>query len=1074
MFKALTAFALRRSTLVLIAAGLIMVGAGVYIPQIPVDVFPELNAPTVTIMTECPGFAADDVELYVTFPIESAVNGMQGVRRVRSSSAMSLSIVWVEFDFGADIYRARQLVAERLDQAREGLPEGVHAEIAPIAGILGEMMLLSATPVDDSVSSLELRGWAEFELRNRILAVGGIAEVVVIGGELPEYQVHVDQDRLALYGLTIQDVVEAARTSHATASAGYLPNVEGKELPLRQDARVSSAEDIRRTIIKYHNGAPVTIGDISNTGGDLGAAPSRGTGADAGRPAVIITVTKSPGTNTLELTKQLDLALEGLYDHGEGGEILETVTIPLSDGRTGKVRLDSHVMRQSDFIGMAVDNVVTVLRDAAILVAILLILFLMNVRTTLITLTALPLSLAIAILFLWLMDLNINVMTLGGLAVAIGELVDDAIIYVENVFRRLRENRSLPEGQRRSHIDVVRDGSNEIRASVVFATIIIVMVFVPLLFLQGLEGRFFRPLGLAYISSILASLLVAVMVTPAMCKLLLRKGKAGHEKDSPLVRFLKRGYVPMLRGAIKLRVLVIIVSVVATVGSIWFASTYGTRFLPDFNEGTFTVFINAPPGTSLYESDRLAKGIDRRLAEIEGVRHVARRTGRAERDQHAHGVSVSEIEVSVEPGFTKEEVRRKIDEVLAQVPGITTTVGQPVEHRLSHVLSGTPAAIAIDVYGDDMEKLRAIAKEVEGVLKAIPGTRDVAANREVMIETVPIHYRRQDLALHGLSPQDAAEQVEAAFNGVTVAEVNQGLRRYELVVRLDPAQRQSIGQVKDLILVSPQGRHLRLREVADIGVEMASDLITRENGRRKAVISLNVAEGYNMGHLIEEVQSKVNPIVHRYGYDVHYGGQFEAQQSASRTLYIMGAGVILAILLLLYSAFGSIRAALLVMLNLPLALIGGIVAIFLSESDNPFTNFVHMISGGDYVAPVISIASLVGFITLFGIAVRNGILLVAHYQHLQRDGVPMADAILQGSTERLVPILMTALAAVLGLIPLAMAAGEPGSELLAPLAIVVLGGLISSTILNLIVVPAGYALFGPREVREKVQKPETV
>jgi len=578
MFKSLIAFSLKRSPFIVVIAGALLVITGVYINRIPVDVFPDLNAPTVTIMTECPGYAADEVEQYVTFPIESTVNGIPGVRRVRSSSAMSLGIVWVEFEFGEDIYRARQLVAERLDQARESLPENVHSEIAPIAGILGEMMLLSVAPEDDSVSPLELRAWAEFELRNRLLAVGGIAEVVVIGGELPEYQVHVDQDRLALYELTIQDVVAAAEKAHATASAGYLPNVEGKELPLRQDARVTSVEDIRSTVIKYHKGTPVTIGDVTLDGAGLGATPARGTGADAGQAAVIVTVTKAPGTNTLELTDQIDAALDQLYDRDADGELLETVTVPLSNGRTGTVRLNRHVMRASDFIGLAVNNVVTVLRDAAILVAILLILFLMNVRTTVITLTALPLSLAVAILVLWLLGLNINVMTLGGLAVAIGELVDDAIIDVENVFRRLRENRALPLELRKAHIRVVFDGSNEIRSSIVFATIIIAMVFVPLLFLQGLEGRFFRPLGLAYIISIMASLFVAVTVTPALCKLLLKRrepesgtadadqadAKAKSEKESLLVRSLKRVYVPTLHAALRLRVVVILLALALT------------------------------------------------------------------------------------------------------------------------------------------------------------------------------------------------------------------------------------------------------------------------------------------------------------------------------------------------------------------------------------------------------------------------------------------------------------------------------------------------------------------------------
>ena len=1059
MFKALIAFSLKRSPVVLALAGLLLVAAGVYIPRMPVDVFPELNAPTVTILTECKGFSADEVELYVSFPIESAVNGLSGVRRVRSSSSMSLSIVWVEFDFGEDIYRARQLVSERLDQARENLPDTVHAEIAPVAGILGEIMLLSVKPLDDSLTPLELRAWSEFELRNLLLAVGGIADVVVVGGELPEYQVHVNQDRLALYGLTMRDVVEAARASHSISSAGYLPDVEGRELPLRQTARVESAEDIRRTVIKYVDGAPVTIGDVCDDVA-LGPTPARGTGADGGQSAVMVTIVKSPEANTLELTRRIDAALDQLYDTPDSDQ----VTVALGGGRTGKVNLNRHVVRQSDFIGLAVNNVITVLRDAAILVAILLVLFLMNVRTTLITLTALPLSLAVAILTLWALGLNINVMTLGGLAVAIGELVDDAIIDVENVFRRLRENRALPESERLAHVQVVFNGSNEIRSSIVFATLIIAIVFVPLLFLEGLEGRFFRPLGIAYIVSIGASLLVAVTVTPALCKLLLKRSKPGAERESHLVRGLKAIYVPTLKLALKLRVPVLLLALAATGFSLWTASNFGTRFLPDFNEGTFTVFLNAPPGTSLIESDRLALGVDKRLTQIEGVRHVVRRTGRAERDQHAHGVAVSEIEISVLPGYTKEQVRREIDKVLADVPGITTTVGQPIEHRLSHVLSGTPAAIAINVYGDDMDRLREIAQRIEAELKQLPGARDVAANREMMIETIPVSYRRADLARHGLTPADAATQVEAAYNGIKVADVNEGVRRFELVVRLSPDQRESIEQVGRLILVSPQGRHVRLSEVADIGLEMSSDLISRENSRRKAVISLNVAEGYNMGHLVEQVQARVNPIVQGYGYSVHYGGQFEAQQSAARTLYIMGGIVVAAILLLLWMALGSVRSALLVMLNLPLALIGGVAAILISESHNPFATVAAMITGGDFVAPVISIASLVGFITLFGIAVRNGILLVSHYRTLQRDGMDLQQAIIKGSSERLIPICMTALTAILGLIPLAMAAGEPGSELLAPLAIVVLGGLVTSTFLNLVVVPAGYALVGPRHV----------
>jgi HME family heavy-metal exporter len=593
---------------------------------------------------------------------------------------------------------------------------------------------------------------------------------------------------------------------------------------------------------------------------------------------------------------------------------------------------------------------------------------------------------------------------------------------------------------------------------VVFATVIIVIVFVPLLFLQGVEGRFFRPLGIAYITSILASLLVALTVTPALCKFLLRGKLGGAHKEGFLVRRLKVLYQPVLRGAIRFRWAVLGLAVLGTGLSVWLASTFGTEFLPSFNEGTLTVFLNAPPGTSLQESDRLGRAVDAKMVQVEGVRSVVRRTGRAERDTHAEPVSRSEIEVALEPGVRREDVRPELDRILGEIPGISTEVGQPIEHRISHVLSGTPAAIAINVYGEDVGVLRKIAREVEAALREIPGTRDVQGNREALIVSLPIRYRHGDLQRFGLTPGDAAEQVKDAFYGETVAEVNEGARRYDIVVRLAPEERRSIEDVRNLVLRGQGGATCRLYEVADVGREHAAMAIQRENARRKAVISTNVAEGYNLGHLVEEVRTTVDPIVARYGYTVSYGGQFEAQQSAARTIYLMGGGVTLVILFLLYVAFGTLRAALLVMVNLPLALAGGILAIYLTESDSVWRNTLALFGSGRYRAPVISIASMVGFVTLFGIAVRNGILLVDHYANLLKEGKPLRQAIVQGSMERLVPILMTALAAVLGLVPLAMAAGEPGSELLAPLAVVVLGGLVTSTFLNLIVVPAGYAL----------------
>lgn len=1043
MLQKLIAFSIKYSGFVVMAAGLLLAFTGVQLGNMPVDVFPELNAPTVVVLTEAGGFAADEVEQFVTFPIETSVNGLPGVRRVRSSSAIGLSIVWVEFDWGQEIYRARQLVSERMSTVREVLPPNTHAEITPVTSITGEIMLLALSSPDGTASPLELRSFAEYELRNRLLAVPGIAQVVAIGGELPEYQINVRQDRLALYGLTIQEVVDAARATHSVASAGYLPSVDRLELPLRQTARVQSVDDIRNTLINYHNGAPVLIGQVADV--DLGPAPQRGTAADRAIPAVVMSIQKSPGTNTLALTNEVD-------------RVLDETEKSLPSG----MFLNRKVFRQANFIGRSVNNVVVVMRDAAIIVAIILVLFLLNARTTIITLTALPLSLAFAILILWFFNLSINVMTLGGLAVAIGELVDDAIIDVENVFRRLRENAAASPLERKPTAQVILDASNEIRSSVVFATIIICMVFVPLLFLQGLEGRFFRPLGITYIVSILASLVVALTLTPAMCNLLLR-GRLGNlaHADGFLVRWLKRRYGPSLRWSIRNRGVVLGSAALVTALSLWLGSTFGTSFLPAFNEGTFTVFLFTPPGTSLAETNRVARGIEQRLTEIEGVESVTRRTGRAERDEHAEPPSSSEIEVTVAPGESKDEVRRSIDVILADVPGITTMIGQPIEHRLSHILSGTPAAIAINVYGEDLAKLRSIAKEIETELRSLPGARDVAANREVTVASLPIRYRHQDLAAAGLTPAAAAEQVQQSIYGERVAEVNQGVRRYDLVVRLAPEERESIEQLKALRLRGVGGATVKLAEVADVGPERTPNIIARESARRKAVISCNIGEGYNLGDLVARVQSRVDPIVQRAGYNVHFGGQFEAQQSASRTIMVAGIGVAVVMFMLLHLSTGSARVALLVMTNLPLAIIGGIAAVYLAETSRPLTNTLSLLgwSSTHYEAPIMSIASLVGFITLFGIAVRNGILLVNHYDHLvTMENKSRTDAVIQGSMERLVPILMTALSAALGLIPIALAKGQPGSELLAPLAIVVLGGLVSSTFLNLVVVPAGYAL----------------
>ena len=1042
MFRGLIAFSLQRPFVVL-ALALLVVGTGAWVvPRMPVDVFPELNAPTVVVLTESPGLAADEVEQNVTLPLETAVRGLPAVRRVRSASAIGLSLIWVEFDWGQDIYRARTLVAEKLQAARDQLPADAHAEITPITSITGEIMLLSVSSPDESRTPMELRTYAEFDLRNRLLAVPGVAQVVAIGGELAEYQVLVRQQDLMLYGLALADVVRAAAAAHTTAGAGYLTDVDGLELPVRQTGRVRSVADVRDTVVTVRGGHPVTLGHVADV--QLGPAPRRGTGADGGRSAVVLSVQKSPGTNTLALTAAIDEALAEA-----------TKTMPAGTA------IDPHVMRQADFIGMSVDNLLAVLRDAAIFVAVVLVLFLLDVRTTLITLTALPLSLGVAFLVLWAAGMTINVMTLGGLAVAIGELVDDAIIDVENVFRRLRENAARPAAERETIVRVVFAASNEIRSSVVFATVIIVMVFVPLLFLQGLEGRFFRPLGVAYIVATLASLVTALTVTPVLCRYLLARVSAGHaHRDGFLVRWIKARYRPTLDWALRRGRTVLALSALLTVGSLGLASTFGSSFLPEFHEGTFTVFVMAPPGTSLAESDRLANGIEKQLTSIDGVRAVVRRTGRAERDEHAEPVSNSEIEVSVLPGHEKREVRAAIDRVLASVPGVTTSVGQPIEHRLSHVLSGTPAAIAVIAQGDDLAALRAVAKRLEGALRAVPGTRDVNANREVMLTSLPIRYRQAELSAAGLTPAAAAEQVQAALAGATVADVRDGLRRIGLTVRLHPDERGEVADVERLVLRGMDGALVRLRDVADVGLERSSNLIARENGRRKAVVSCNVADGFNLGQVAAAVREVAEPIVTAAGCTLVLGGQFEAQQSASRTILVMGAFVILVMLMLVHAALGSLPASVLVLVNLPLALIGGIAAIYLTESPGIFANTLALVGlgSGRYQEPVISIASMVGFVTLFGIAVRNGILLVRRYFDLLHEGLGLRDAVVTGSLDRLVPILMTALTAALGLLPIVWSAGEPGSEILAPLAVVVLGGLLSSTFLNVVVVPAGFYL----------------
>lgn len=1044
MLNALIRLSLEHRGLVLALTVVLLAASAWRAPELPLEVFPELNAPTVTIMTEAPGYAPEEIERAVTFPLETAINGIPGLRRLRSSSMIGLSILWAEFDFGTDIYRNRQLVSERLDRVSQDLPGNVHTpEMTPVASIAGEIMLLGLASQGGSVSSLELRKIAEFDLRPRLLAIQGVAQVTALGGDLPEYQVNVRPDDLTRFGLTLADVEAAARAAHAPRAAGYLSDVGGRELPIRPQTQARDARDIASSIVGVWRGAPVTVGQVADV--TVAGAPPRGAGSVNGESAVILTVQRNPDANTLRLTRKIDEVLDGFER-----------TLPVG------ARLEREVFRQATFIQVAIDNVLHALRDAGLFVVLILVMFLFNLRSVIITLLALPLSLGAALLLMDLWGASINVMTLGGIAVAVGSLVDDAIVDVENVLRRLRENAALG-AEARPALRVVYEASVEVRQAIFLATLVIVLAFVPLFFLSGVEGKFFRPLGAAYMISLGASLVVAMTVTPVLCYFLLgRRVTPERSGETRFVHWLKRCYLAVLRRALCWRWFVVASSVVLIVGALLLASTFGTSFLPEFNEGSITLFLNLPSGTSLEESNRLALQIERRATQIPGVAAVTRRTGRAEKDEHAEPVSASEVDVRLAPQADPARVRSELQRVLDSVPGMTAQLGGPIAHRLSHILSGTPAAIAIKVFGSDLDELRVIAREIEESLQDVPGVVDLVANREALNSTLPLHFDRAELAHYGLTPGNVAEQLETAFLGKSVGSVNEGASRLDVVVRLEAAARQTAIDVENFVLRSPSGALVRVRDVAQVRQEQASSMITRENVRRKAVISCNVGEGYNLGDLVAEIRSRVDPVVERWPSTfVEYGGQFEAQEQASRRILWASAGVLVLITGVLFAAFSSWRPVFLILFNLPLALVGGVVALFFAGSPDVGANLMGLFGAGSYLSPVVSISALVGFIGLAGVACRNGLLLVSHYYYLlEKQGVPKDVAVLQGAEERLIPILMTALSSGLALVPLALAKGEIGSELQHPIAVVILGGLVTSTLLNLIVIPVGFAWFG--------------
>ena len=1010
---------------VVIAAALILCAVGVYTTlEMPVDVFPDLTAPTVSVMTEAPGMAPREVEALVTFPLETSLNGAPGVRRIRSSSAVGLSVVWVEFDWGVDIMRARQIVGEKVELVAGELPSQAKPPVmAPASSIMGEIQYLGLT--SDRHDPLELRTIADVAVRRRLLSVPGVAQVTPIGGGEKQYQVVLDPQRLRLYDLGVGDVADALAAANENISAGFLDE-RASEYLVRGLGRVEDSADIEQVVVAIAGGAPVRVMDLGVV--RIGAAVKRGEGSVNGRRAVILGVQKQPTANTLELQKRLDLVYDDLARE-------------LPDG----VTLNRELFRQSDFIESAVRNMEHAMRDGALLVVLVMVFFLANVRASLITLTALPLSILTAVFSLKLFGATINTMTLGGIAIAVGALVDDAVIDVENIVRRLRENRTLRDGERRANLRVVLDATLEIRSSIIYATVIIGLVFVPLFFLSGVEGRLLRPLGTAYLVSLGASLLVAVTVTPALSSWLLPGSRAVREnREAPVVRWLKRGYDPILDWALKFPWRTAVPGAVLLVAALVAVGGMGRSFLPEFNEGSLTVSAVTLPGSTLTGSDQIAGAVEAILLEQPEVVSTARRTGRAELDQHAMSVESSEIDVDLSmQDRSKDELLAALRRELAGVPGVSVTIGQPISHRIDHMLSGSRASVAVKLFGEDLLTLRSLAGRVRDAMEDIPGVVDLNVESQTDIPNLNVHFDRAALARHGLSIASAGEVLAAAFSGMPVSRVIEGRVAYDLVVKLDDGDGWTTDTVGDLPVKLPAGGHIPLRAVADIAREQGPNLINREAAQRKIVVTCNTA-GRDIGGVVDAVREKVDPVVDAEpGYRVEYGGQFDSAQRASRILALLSIGVVIGIGLLLHMAFGSARDAALVMLNLPLALIGGVIGVY--------------VSGG-----VLSIAAIIGFITVFGIATRNGIMLVSHIRHLQlEEGVTdFAEAVRRGARERLAPIFMTALASGLALVPLALAGERPGSEIQTPMAQVILFGLLSSMILNMIVTPGLYLRLG--------------
>ena len=1027
MLNKIIGFSLQNRILVLVASVLLLIGGTYTAMHTEVDVFPDLNAPTVVIMTEANGMAAEEVEQLVTFPVETAVNGATGVRRVRSSSTNGFSVVWVEFDWDTDIYLARQIVSEKLAVVSESLPANVgKPTLGPQSSILGEMLIVGLTA--DSTSMLDLRTIADWTIRPRLLSTGGVAQVAVLGGDIKEYQVQLDPERMRHYGVTLSEVMNITREMNLNANGGVLYEY-GNEYIVRGVLSTDKVDQIAKAVVRSNgvSGAPILLEDIADV--QVGAKlPKLGTASERGKHAVLLTVTKQPATSTLELTDKLEASLQDLQKN-----------LPAD------VKVSTDIFRQSRFIESSIGNVQKSLLEGGIFVVIVLFLFLANIRTTVISLVTLPLSLIASILALHYMGFTINTMSLGGMAIAIGSLVDDAIVDVENVYKRLRENRLKPAGEQLPILEVVFNASKEVRMPILNSTLIIIVSFVPLFFLSGMEGRMLVPLGIAFIVALAASTVVALTVTPVLCSYLLGKEKIkkqnNENSDSAVARKMKQWYGSALTFVLGHKKGVLGGTIGLFVVALGCFFTLGRSFLPPFNEGSFTINISSLPGISLEESDKMGHRAEELLLSIPEIQTVARKTGRAELDEHALGVNVSEIEAPFElKDRSRSELVAEVREKLGTIVGANVEIGQPISHRIDAMLSGTKANIAIKLFGDDLNRMFTLGNEIKSAIQGIPGIADLNVEQQIERPQLVISPKREMLAKYGISLPEFSEFVNVCLAGEAVSQVYEKGKSFDLTVRVKDDLRDEMEKIRNLMIDTGDGQKIPLNYVAEIRSAMGPNTISRENVKRKIVISANVADR-DLRSVVNDIQAQVDAQIKLpEGYHIEYGGQFESEQAASRTLALTSFMSIVVIFLLLYHEFRNVKESAIILINLPLALIGGVFALLITTGE-------------------VSIPAIIGFISLFGIATRNGMLLISHYNHLQQEeGYGVYDSVIRGSLDRLNPILMTALSSALALIPLALSGDLPGNEIQSPMAKVILGGLLTSTFLNGFIIPIVYLM----------------